>query len=279
MRENADIDERPDNQSASPVALIPTAVIALAVLLLALLVSGNRSGTIVVERVVWNAVTVQGGQTRRPPPYSMTTITEASADGSPERTLLRTSITHPGFQYGGAGQTVQLYVPAQNTIYQTTQSALERLYHEQARASGGQEQVTELRAAEVYTPGRTSVFAQELRAGRYRVARHLIFGGRPALELVQTHQALLAEPHDSGQFVSESTVYVDASTLDPIGEVTIEKFAGANITVRQRWLTYRVLDATPAHQWLVSLTARHPRARIVYGATNYSRGGESGGTT
>lgn len=276
MRENAGIDERPDNQSASPVALIPIAVVALAVLLLALLVSGNQSGTIVVERVVWNAVTVQRGQTRRAPPYSLTTITEASAEGSPERTLMRTSITQPGFQYGSAGQTVQLYVPAQHTIYQTTQSALEHLYRAQARASGGS--VQSFSATETYTPGRTSVFAQELRAGRYRVARRVIFDGRAALELVQTHPTRLAVPHNSGQFVSDSTVYVDAGTLDPIAEVTIEKFPGANITVRQRWLTYRVLDATPAHQWLVSLTARHPSARIVYGASNYSRGGESGGT-
>jgi hypothetical protein len=277
MRKNAGMHEGPDDHAASAAALIPIAVVAVAVLLLALLVSGNRTGTIVVERVIWNAVTVQGGQTRRPPPYSLTTITQASADGTVQRSFYSTSVTRPGFQYASAGQTVEFYDAAHNTIYQTTEPALKRLYSEQSRASGGR--VAELSAAETYTPDRTSVFEQELRAGLYRVARRVAFDGRPALELVQTHPTRLAVPHDSGQNVSESTVYVGPRTLDPIGEVTREKFAGADVTVISRWRTYRVLDATPAHQWLVSLTARHPGAHIVYGALNYSRGDESGNGT
>jgi hypothetical protein len=274
MRENAAMHAGSDGHRVSATTLIPMALAAIAVLLLALLVSGGQRGTIVVEQVTWKALTFVNGKARRPPQYSSITITETSADGQEQRTFTRTSLAKPGVQYVSAGQTEQYYEAADNTIYQTTQGALQRLFAAEAHQPG--HSVLRLTARMVYVPGRLSVAAQQLRAGEYRLAGHARFDGRAALVLVQTHPTQLGTPHSIDQDVSDSTMYVSPRTLDPIAEVTRQKLADATIVDSQRWRTYRVLAATPAHQWLVSLTARHPGAHIVHGASNFIRGSSSG---
>jgi hypothetical protein len=86
--------------------------------------------------------------------------------------------------------------------------------------------------------------------------------------------------------VSTTTVYVTPGSYEPIESVNRTRLPGVeyvngtkSVGVRTisvtRWRTYRVLPATAANQRLLSLTARHPHARVVDNATAFLRAGQS----
>jgi hypothetical protein len=119
------------------------------------------------------------------------------------------------------------------------------------------------------------VYAQWLRDGSYKLAGRGTIGGRAALKLVQTSP--LSFPHHSAGHGFESTtiVYVTPGSYEPIETVARTKLPGVRTTSVTRWQTYAVLPATQANQRLVSLTARHPHARVVYNAMAFVRASQS----
>lgn len=280
MRENAAIDERPHSQKASPVALVPIAIVALSVLLLALLVSGNQRGTIVAQRITFTAMTIQNTRTEHPAPFVVTSIAETSADGTLQRSYTSNSFTRPGYQEVMVGSTLQLYDPADNTIYVTTQQAQQRAIIAQVRRTapkGAHISVgTASLSSESYSPSppasvpaRTSVFERLLRSGQYRLAGRTTIDGRAALKLVQTRTTVLPLAPQHGRLQSLATVYVAPRSYDPIEEIVRSTLPGLTTSVVSRWQSYRVLPATAANQRLLSLTARHPSARVVRNARAY----------
>jgi hypothetical protein len=284
MRENAGMHGDADRHRASVASLVPIAAVAAAVLLLALLVHGGGKGTIVVERITFSAITVRNGKTNRPAPFVISSIDETTADGTLQRSFTSNSITRSGYQQVIVGDTLQLYDPADNTVYVTTPQAQQRATVAELRSTApkgshvsvGIGRGRSVSAPEQDVPGRTSVYERQVRAGLYRLAGRTKIDGRPALRLVQTRATVLAIPNNSGGFVSRDTVYVAPGTYDPIEELASSTFPGQLRTVVvSRWLSYKVLPATPANQRLLSLTARHPNARVVDDARAYLRANQS----
>lgn len=272
-----------DDRRASPVALLPMAIVAAAVLVLAVLVSGvlwkRTLGTIVVEHVVMRSTSTEHNP---PVQYALTTITETSASGRLERIFTTISATRPGYQQVEAGSTMQLYDPSDNTVYVTTQAAWQRAALAQERAAapkGSQVAVTtvKLKAVGQYFPGRTSVYDQELLAHRYRVVRRTTIEGRPVLELTQTRPTALNTR--GSDFESDETAYLNPRTHDPVEAAITTKLPGVTSTTIDRWLTYAVLPATRSNQRLVSLTARHPGARVVNSALGFLRASQQSQTS
>lgn len=272
-----------DRHRASVASLATTAVVAAAVLLLALLVHGNGKGVIVVERITFSSTTVRNGKTNRPAPFVISSIDETTADGTLQRSFTSNSITRPGYQQVIVGDTLQLYDPADNTVYVTTPQAQQRATVAELRSTSpkgshvsvGIGRGRSVSAPEQDVPGRTSVYERQVRAGLYRLVGRTTIDGRAALRLVQTRATVLAIRNSLGGFVSGDTVYVAPGTYDPIEELSSSTFPGLRTMVVSRWQSYKVLPATPANQRLLSLTARHPTARVVDDARAYLHANQS----
>jgi hypothetical protein len=130
-------------------------------------------------------------------------------------------------------------------------------------------------ATEQDVPGPTSIFERQLRAGQYRLAGRTTIDGRAALRLVQTRTTVLALPNNAGSLESHDTAYVAPGTYNPIEEIISSTLPDLRTTVVNRWQSYKVLPATPANQRLLSLTARHPTARVIDNARAYLRATQS----
>jgi hypothetical protein len=286
MRENAAMPGDADSHRASAASLVPIAIVAAAVLVLALLVHGGSKGTIVVERITFSATTVHNGKTNRPARFVTTSIDETSADGTLQRSFTSNSITRPGYQQVSAGKTMQLYDPADNTVYVTTEQAQQRATSAEIRSTtpkgshvivgiGHGTSVGHSSATVQDVPGRTSIFQRRLRAGQFRLAGRTTIDGRAALKLVQTRATVLAIPNNAGGFESRDTVYVAPGTDNPIEEIINSTLPDLRTTVVDRWQSYNVLPGTPANQRLLSLTARHPNARVSDNPLAYLRATQS----
>lgn len=273
MRENAAVTGGADNHRGGPASLLPMAAVAVAVLIVALVVASGRTGTIVVQRIMFLARSSQNPPMR----YSVTSITEASAEGTDEGDFEANTFGRPGYQGVATGQTVQLYDPHDNTIYVTTLSAEARALdqefdvptakgsHVRAHAS-----VQRVSSRGVFIPGRESVYERELRAHQYSVAGRAMIDGHAALRLVQSRASRLGLD-GGGISLSLTTVFVSPRSYDPIEAVVQVKLPGIESTTVERWQVYRVLPATSANQRLLSLAARHPHARIVDSGRAYLR--------
>ena len=269
-----------DNHRPSAAALLPAAVIAAVVLLVALLVSGSQTGTIVVEKITFSATAIQNGQPNPPSRFSVTTISQTAADGTLQREFTANSFYLSGYQLVFTPQGgIQLYEPQDNTIFETTEGAVQRAITDQLKASVppgthvrtgvGRRQYLSARYALV--PRRLSVFAQGLLEGEYRVAGRAMIDGRRALRLVETRAARRAFQRAGRALSTDETVYVTPVTYDPIEETIRTKFACAQSTATERWLVYRVLPATSENSRLLSLTALHPGAAISHDPRAYLR--------
>lgn len=268
-----------DSPRASPGALISVVVVVVAVLVLALVVKANQTGTIVVERIVLSASSTTGTYTQHSSSFATTEITETDANGADVRDLESNDFSWPGFQQVTAGQRIELYDPLDNTIFVTTQPAVQRAINQQMRAllhGGGSARSTSVQyaaAQRVFTPGRRSVYAQEVLAHRYRVIGRTTIDGRPALKLFRATP--LQGFTGPGDYKSFDTMYVSPRTYDPIEDITRARIPGARTRTVQRWSVYRVLRATTANRRMLSLTALHPGAAIVHGARAYLRATQS----
>jgi hypothetical protein len=282
MRKNAAV-RRGTTDEPTPAGLLPMGVVALVVLLLALAVSGvlwrTTTGTIVVQRMTIRSTAVVDGNRRAPVDVSITTIQETSAGGSLERSFNSESATRPGYQRVDIGDTMELYDPTNDTIYETTQNAWEAATIRQIKASEPKGSHASFRMIAFgvpdgpdFVPGGTSVFEQQVRADLYSVAGRTTIEGRPALKLVPVHpNPPLAAGSGSHQILG--TVYVAPETYYPIREVNRlpATVPGTSQTTVQTWSVYKVLPATMANRRLVSLTARHPQAVVVDSATAFIR--------
>jgi hypothetical protein len=286
MRKNAGVYEGPDNHAASAAALIPIAAVAVAVLLLALLVHGGRAGTIVVERQTFVAITVQNGRANHPAPFVITSIDETSANGTLQRSFTSNSITRPGYQEVDVGDALQLYDPADNTVYVTSQQARQRATIAQIQSTAPKGSHVGVGVAHLssvgyssatlqYVPGRVSIFERQLAAGQFRLAGRTTIAGRAALKLVQTRPTVIPLAQNASGFESRDTVYVAPGTYDPIEGITRSTLPGLRTTVVVHWLSYKVLPATAVNRRLLSLTARHPTARVIDNAMAYVRASQS----
>ena len=95
MRENAAVTGGADNHRAQGrPPLFPMAAVAVAVLIVALVVASGRTGTIVVQRIMFLARSSQNPPMR----YSVTSITEASAEGTDEGDFEANTFSRPGYQ-------------------------------------------------------------------------------------------------------------------------------------------------------------------------------------
>jgi hypothetical protein len=271
------------DRRTSSVALVPMAAVALVVLLLALLVSGNESGTIVLEKIAFSTMTTYHAQARRVA-NSFTQITQTAPNGTLQRGFTSSGLYRSGDQQvftpqGGA----QLYDAHDNTIFATTDRAIQRALNIQARDSAppgshvatsvGREQY--LSAEYVFFPGKRSIFEQGVARHQYVVAGRALIDGRPALRLVRSRSSRLALRRVEGGFTNDMTVYVAPETYDPIEEIVRTKLGSGQSTTIERWLAYRVMPATSRNMRLLSLRARHPHARIVHDAGAYLRAGRS----
>lgn len=276
MRENAAVHGGADKHRRSAVTLLPMAIVAAVVLALALFVSNGRTGTIVFARMVVSATTTQSGRTSHTALFSILEITETSPDGVEQRVLTSDTFTRPGFQMVVAGQRIELYDPLDDTIFATTQAAEQRAVNAQTGLSQAGITARVQYARISFVPGRRSVFQQQLLAHQYRVAARETIDGRPALKLVPvTANQLLPARHSPGSYASLGTAYVSPRTYDPIEEVNRTRLSGIVSTAIVRWRSYRVLPATSANQRLLSLTARHPHARMIDNARAFLRATQS----
>jgi hypothetical protein len=267
------------------------AFVAIGVLVLALVVSGNtRPGTIVVQRITMTSTTATAGKAHRLMAFSISTITETSANGTDERSLTSSSFARSGVETATAGDTIQLYDPADDTIYVTTQQAQLRAFIAELGRTGPKEvlrgvgvgKMQVISASSVgYAPGRTGSNGQFLRQDGYRLAGRTSIDGHAAIRFVQGSKPTVVAPgsnsggSNAGSFESRTTMYVAPGSYAPIETVNTAKLGATMTTSVTRWQTYRVLRATPANQWLVSLTARHPQARVVDSAVAYIRASQS----
>ena len=267
----------------SSASLVPMALVAIGVLVLALVVAGKtKPGTIVVQRITMTSTTTNGGKTRHLA-FSIVAITESSASGSEQRSFTSTSFTRQGFQQVGAGNAIQLYDPIDDTIYVTTEQAQQRAIVEQTKASApkgamvtvGVGKMQVVSASSVgYEPERDSGYEQLVRNG-YKPAGRETIDGQAALRFIQGPATSLALTSGSRSFESSTTVYVSPASYAPIETVNRTKLPGSLATSTTRWHTYRVLPATPANKRLLSLTARHPQARVVDNAMGFLRASQS----
>jgi hypothetical protein len=291
IRENAAVHGGSATKTPSSASLIPMAFVAVGVVVLALLVSGvlwrNTNGTIVVQRITLSFTTHVRDRTNHSRSISVITITETSAAGTEQRSFTSSSFTRPGFQQVAAGKTLQLYDPVDNTVYVTTEQAQQRATVEQMKASAPKGAtvnvgVGKLQAVSAngvsYAPGGTSVYEQWLHDGSYKLVGRTTIDGAVALKLIQSNPTRLPVPSPSGRFASTTIVYVTPGSYDPIETVNRTKLPGVLAISATRWHTYRVLPATAANKRLLSLTARHPQARVVHNAMAFLRATQSAET-
>ena len=238
------------------------------------LLAAHNSGTVVVEvtRMEFATTPTAAGGAERG--TVQTTTTRSITEG--QTSFTEGSYMRPGYQQVQTGDSFQLYDPGDNTIYETTERAWQAAATRQfetnqpkgAESSSGTG--VSFSYGPSYTAGRMSVFEQQLRAHLYTLAGHTKIDGRVALKLVSAHRAVSLSAH-SRVHVALGTVYVTPGTYYPIRQVNHMAFGpglGAT-TLVENWLVYKVLPATPANLKLVSLTARHPSARVVHSATGY----------
>ena len=185
------------------------------------------------------------------------------------------SFVRPGYQQVQTDNSLELYDPSDNTIYETTNRAwqaasLRQLERDQPKGSQWSSSTQEaVSYGPSYVPGKTSIYEQQLRAHLYRLASHTEVDGRAALKLVPTRRSVPVSTHSAIHLVL-GTVYVEPRTYYPIKEVTHTGFgSGLGTTLVEDWLVYKVLPATATNLKLLSLTARHPGARVVHSATGY----------
>lgn len=270
-----------DGHRASPVALLPTALIAVIFVVVALVVAGNQTGTIVVQRIAFSAAAIQNDQRNPPTSFSITEITQTGPDGSDQRDFTSNTFGGPEVQEVTAGRQIEAYLPRDHTIYVMTQASLRRAFNTQDALTApkgshvGSVQHVSLSSRLVFTPGRRSIFAQQLYAHQYRVAGRTMIDGRPALRLAQTRRDRLRLAGISGGLESQTTVYVAPGTYDPIEETIRSRLPGGSDTVVERWSVYRVLRATARNRRLLSLSARHPHAHVVHSALAYLRANQA----
>lgn len=268
-------------EKPSPASLIPMVFVALGVLALALAVSGvlwrTTTGTIVVQTETLRSASIVNGRSHASRSVSLTTITETSANGNEQRELTMDSVEPAGYQELSAGNTLQLYDPATNSIYVTTQAAWQRAVVEQMKRSaptGSNVSVRQM-TSRAYSygatdfPGHTSIFEQRWRAGFYRLDGRAMIAGRTALRLVPARSPKVSLGPNSGAFQLLGTVYVSPVTYDPIRQVIRTSFGSFNSSLQINWTVYKVLPDNRANHWLVSLRARHPHARLISGAAAY----------
>jgi hypothetical protein len=226
----------------------------------------RKPGTIVIEQeMLRSSDTIHGMTTSKA--YSMMTITETAASRK-QRVFSSTSATRPGFQQLTAGSALELYDPTTRTVYATTERGWERATIQRIKKSspkGTKVRVGTMTFSSPYSPGRTSVFEQQLRDRLYKIAGRTTVDGRAALKLVPSHGTVVLMNPRTGAHQVLGTVYVARGTYAPIREVL---HTGSH-TVTASWSLYRVLPDTSGNRWLVSLTARHPRAGVVRSATAF----------
>jgi hypothetical protein len=198
---------------------------------------------------VWRGTGARGKPVRS---AGATTMTETSASGAQELVFAAPRFA-PGFEEVTAGAVRQVYDPTTRTIYATTAPALKR----------GSPYAFSSEPA--IAPGRTSIFAQELRRGLYRLDGRATIDGRQALRLVPPHANEVMVNPRTGAFQRIGTVYVTPRGYAPIEEVITRKERTEIIN----WSLYKVLPDTRGNHRLLSLTVRHPHARVVHSAAAY----------
>jgi hypothetical protein len=237
------------------------ALIAAGVLTLALIVSGGRAGdatgTIVVQSFVERPG--PGHLGAGPRSVSVTAIAETTGSGHLRRLLAINSLDG-GLQSLFEGQAVETYVDRANTIYALTTGQLMSEQSPHRTGTGSHRSVTSSYDGTWVAPGRTSFFAVELRKHNYHVVGRTTIDGHPALKLLGDGSILSTSR--SRTHVLLETAYVSPGSYDPIEE----SLPGFGTTV---WTGYRVLPDTPANQRLLSLTSRHPTARISHSVRAY----------
>jgi hypothetical protein len=268
MRENAAMHGDADHHRASAASLVPIAVIAVGLVLLALLVAGNRTGTIVVQRVVEPMSQINGPRTE----ISFLTVTETSASGTVTRYLSESWFgASAARRYGSAvaGATLEQYIPADNTVYVMSDAAYNaanrayiarRFPHEQVRTAP----LLSFDGSWL-TPGHKSFFQVQLERHNYQLAGRTSIDGRPALKLVPApgRGTIPFSPGLRGQMQLQPA-YVSPGSYDPIEE-------RSDGSVRDLWTEYSVLPATNANERRLSLTFEYPHAHISYSAAAYLR--------
>lgn len=223
----------------------------------------RKPGTIVIQDEDFKVWSTIGAPHKPLHSGGGTTITETSANGAEELVFSATTGA-PGFQAVSAGDARQLYDPATKTIYATTLRALKRLVLQ--RDGPGTSTSDTISFDPAITPGRTSVFEQELRRGLYKLDGQVTIDGRRGLKLAPSHGTVVIMDPKTGAHQSLGTVYVTPNGYAPIREVLSLRHHRTGVT---NWSLYEVLPDTKVNHRLVSLTARHPHARIVHGAAAY----------
>ncbi len=100
--------------------------------------------------------------------------------------------------------------------------------------------------------------------GRHeRVVARVTIDGHQALELAQAWY--MTDLGADGEIGGYGTMYVTPRTYEPVRDVLPD----GGDTVRNDWLSYRVLPATRANLKLVSLASLHPGARVSHSARRF----------
>jgi hypothetical protein len=227
-----------------------------------------RPGTVVIEKLTQRSRSAPDAPTTALATNSLTTITETSADGIDQQDDASSSLA-PGYEQVEARDVVELYDPANRTIYSTSGRALNLQTATQTPATVGKDaHVTVGRVFRYdtgYLPGNT---------GRKRFGIHILklagrttVDGQRALKLVAQGQLVVMSP-ETGAYQIIRTLYLDPRSYAPIKQVATIPGGATLVTT---WSLYRVLPATAANRRLVSLKARHPQARVVRSAAAYMR--------
>jgi hypothetical protein len=244
--------------------------------------------TILIQEMRMRVVTTQPGAAPRTPfgPVTSLTIDEASQDGAVQRSFSTSSELRPGFEQLSAGNSLQVYDPSNDTIYETTLAAWKAAVQRREdqtlqKGSHGTSFSFTYSGRDSTGPGQLSVFEQRLRQHLYRLGGRTSVDGRPALELVPVRTSIKVSSSGGNGSAREflGTVYVSPTTYYPIKEVTRISSTGSPFgsgpgsvtTIVNGWSEYKVLPATTKNAGLLSLTARHPHAQVVHGAEAYLR--------
>lgn len=262
MRKNAAMRVGAGEHAYSAAALIPMAVVAAGVLVLALLASGSPPGTIVVQSF---AERYSAAATSGPKRISITTVTQTSGSGVLERIFFSVSFNR-GSEAVNSHRSMERYVAADNTVYEFSASKFDAA---ELRLTG----IRPARRPDLLAgypgtslaPGRISFFKRLLDRHVYRIAARIVFDGRPALKLVPLPgEGSLGLGARTGIHQLLGTAYVTPGSDDPIAE-SIRGFQHID------WTAYTVLPDTATNRRLLSLTARHPSARVSHSAIAYLR--------
>jgi hypothetical protein len=221
-----------------------------------------RPGTIVIQDETYDLWRGTGGWDKPPRSGGATTMTETSASGAQELVFAAPRFA-PGFEEVTAGAVRQVYDPTTRIIYATTAPALKRLVLERFPPDTGSPYAFSFEPA--IAPGRTSIFAQELRRGLYRLDGRATIDGRQALRLVPPHANEVMVNPRTGTAQRIGTVYVTPRDYAPIEEVITHNERTEIIN----WSLYKVLPDTRGNHRLLSLRSRHPHARVVHSAAAY----------